>query len=40
MAEIRLSRLIAPGFFPVYGEVRGDRYSEYWLSGGGASGMW
>ena len=38
MAEIRLSRLIAPGFFPVYGEVRGDRYSEYWLSGGRGSG--
>lgn len=38
MADVRLSQLIAPGFFPVYDEVRRERYSEYWLSGGRGSG--
>lgn len=37
MAEIKLSRLIAPGFYEVHRAIASDAYTHYWMSGGRGS---
>jgi len=38
MADVRLSTLIAPPFYPVHEDVRRSGHAEYWLKGGRGSG--
>ena len=37
MAEIRISQITGPSFFPVHQAVRREAYDEYWLKGGRGS---
>ena len=37
-AERRLSRLMAPSFFPVHRDIRAGAHTHYWLYGGRGSG--
>ena len=34
MIEVRLSKLIAPSFFPVHRDVKSGAHTHYWLGGG------
>ncbi|WP_317853936.1 PBSX family phage terminase large subunit [Chakrabartyella piscis] len=38
MNEIRLKNLVAPTFYSIHRDIRGDKHTHYWLKGGRGSG--